>query len=237
MISRFTHSRDSIHIGPGDEPLFRQRVQELADFLHDELVEGEIYKVQIVRYFNEGISNFLGSPSLSSVERIKSALAAILTRMQRNPALLKDGEGSVARALRAYNELALHPEIERAASALYRDGHYSNAVEASVKALNGLVRLRSDLEFDGTTLMERAFSVSNPILRFNDLQSQSDKDEQKGFMQLFSGAVSGLRNPRAHGFIKDDPERAIEFIAFVSLLGKLLDGATPVREVSPPDGA
>jgi uncharacterized protein (TIGR02391 family) len=94
-----------------------------------------------------------------------------------------------------------------------------------VKALNGLVRLRSQCELDGTALMERAFSPSNPILKFNNLANQSDKDEQKGFMQMFSGAVSGLRNPRAHGFIQDDPERALEFIAFVSLLAKLLDAA------------
>lgn len=124
----------------------------------------------------------------------------------------------------AYRGLNLHPEISRAASTLYLDGHYSNAVEESVKALNLLVRLRSRLEQDGTQLMERAFSPSNPVLQFNELENQSDKDEQKGFMQMFSGAVSGLRNPRAHGFIHDDPERALEFIAFVSLLAKLLDG-------------
>ena len=35
---------------------------------------------------------------------------------------------------------------------------------------------------------------------------------------MFSGAVAGLRNPRATRLIKDDPERALEFIAFVSLL-------------------
>jgi hypothetical protein len=57
------------------------------------------------------------------------------------------------------------------------------------------------------------------------VKDQSDTDEQQGFMYLFSGAVMGLRNPRAHAFIKDDPERALEFIAFVSLLAKLLDGA------------
>ena len=28
--------------------------------------------------------------------------------------------------------------------------------------------------------------------------------------------IAGLRNPRAHRLIKDDPERALEFIAFVS---------------------
>ena len=54
---------------------------------------------------------------------------------------------------------------------------------------------------------------------------KTDEDEQQGFMMMFGGAVAGLRNPRAHKLIKDDPERALEFIAFVSLLAKLLDGA------------
>jgi hypothetical protein len=45
-------------------------------------------------------------------------------------------------------------------------------------------------------------------------------------MNLFSAAVAGLRNPRAHRFVQDDPERALEFIAFVILLAKLLDEAT-----------
>jgi uncharacterized protein (TIGR02391 family) len=130
--------------------------------------------------------------------------------------------------LRAYQGLELHPDIARAASKLYQDRHYANAVEAAVKALNNLVRLRSGLEVDGVTLMERAFSTKNPILKFNDLSTESDRDEQRGFMMMFSGAVAGLRNPRAHGFIHDDPERALEFIAYVSLLAKLLDEATRV---------
>ena len=50
------------------------------------------------------------------------------------------------------------------------------------------------------------------------------RDDHTGFMYMFSGAVSGLRYPRAHGFIRDDPERALEFIAYVSLLAKL-DGS------------
>jgi hypothetical protein len=45
-------------------------------------------------------------------------------------------------------------------------------------------------------------------------------------MMMFSGAVAGLRNPRAHRIIKDDPESTLEFIAFVSLLAKLADKAT-----------
>ena len=74
--------------------------------------------------------------------------------------------------------------------------------------------------------METVFSANNPVIKFNALADQSDRDEQKGFMWLFSGAVMGLRNPRAHKFVQDDPERALEFIAFISLLAKLVDDAS-----------
>ncbi len=43
-------------------------------------------------------------------------------------------------------------------------------------------------------------------------------------MHLYEGAMLALRNPRAHKLVEDDPERAMEFIAFISLLAKLLDG-------------
>jgi uncharacterized protein (TIGR02391 family) len=131
--------------------------------------------------------------------------------------------GSV-KPIKAYEGLELHPAIAKASSNLYKDGHYANAVEDAVKALNALVRLNSGIEDkDGTQLMEHVFSPKNPVLKINDFKDQSDIDEQRGFMNLFSGAVSGLRNPRAHRIIKDDPEMALEFIAFVSLLAKLVD--------------
>ena len=102
------------------------------------------------------------------------------------------GETKSGRALRAYEGLDLHPEIVHASSKLYRDGHYASAIEDAVKALNDLVRLRSGQNLDGTTLMETVFSAKRPILKFNDLADQSDHDEQKGFMMMFSGAVAGL---------------------------------------------
>jgi Protein of unknown function (Hypoth_ymh) len=64
------------------------------------------------------------------------------------------------------------------------------------------------------------FSPKAPVLRFNEMRDESDTNERPGFMMMFSGAVAGLRNPRAHSLIKDDPERALDFIAYVSLLAK-----------------
>jgi uncharacterized protein (TIGR02391 family) len=134
------------------------------------------------------------------------------------------GLTSFGKTLKAYEGLELHPEIERAVGNLYRDGHYANAVEDATKALNALVRMRSGVEDkDGSALMEAVFSPKNPILKFNQLADASDINEQKGFMMMMSGAVAGLRNPRAHKIIKDDPEMAMEYIAYVSLLAKLVD--------------
>jgi uncharacterized protein (TIGR02391 family) len=172
-------------------------------------------------------------PVQAIVRGVEGGRQRAIALLTQEVALMKeqlgeDGDNAADRAIRAYANLDLHPEIARAASELYRDGHYANAIEDAVKALNDLVRMRSGEVLDGTTLMQKAFSPNNPILRFNSLADQSDKDEQLGFMMMFTGAVAGLRNPRAHKLIKDDPERALEFIAFVSLLAKLLDGAEKV---------
>ena len=71
--------------------------------------------------------------------------------------------------------------------------------------------------------MQAVFSVKNPILTFNSLQSDTDKSEQQGMMFLYAGAILGLRNPRAHEIVKDDPQKALELIAFLSFLAKSLD--------------
>lgn len=157
-----------------------------------------------------------------------SALADLGARIELFAERLADEDAvdTDNKVLRAYESLDLHQEIARAASDLYRDGHYANAIVDAIKALNSLVRLRSGLDdLDGSKLMTTAFAPETPVLKFNALADANDKDEQRGFMMMFSGAVAGLRNPRAHKLIKDDPERALEFIAFISLLAKLLDGA------------
>ena len=136
------------------------------------------------------------------------------------------GETPAGRALKALGELEIHPEIERAVAKLFRDGHYANAVEDACKVLDGLVKIRSGKhEFSGTELMQKVFSQNNPILKFNDLQTETDKSEQQGMMFLYAGAMLALRNPRAHEIIQDDPEKTLEYIAFLSLLAKSLDKA------------
>lgn len=172
------------------------------------------------------------TPSLSEIQshiehRIKRAITILETIKQNFQEKIQDANiDKSKKAMKAYEHLELHPAIAEAASELFYDGHYSNAIEDAVKALNDVVRLNSGVvNKDGVALMQHVFSAKNPILKFNSSNDEYDQNEQKGLMNLFEGAVAGLRNPRAHKIIQDDPERALEFIGFISLLAKLADEA------------
>jgi len=65
ILPRFTRGNDSMHIGLGDEPIFRQYVRELVDLFNDVL--GPNSYGQIASEFSQGISNFTLSPSYKSV--------------------------------------------------------------------------------------------------------------------------------------------------------------------------
>ena len=143
-----------------------------------------------------------------------------------NERLLDGDESSESRARRAFGDLLLHPEIERACSKLFLDGHYAEAIENACKVLDMLVKLRSmRTDPSGTELMQLVFSPKAPILKFNDQATDSEKSEQQGMMYLFAGAMLAIRNPRAHGLMNDHPESAVEYLSFLSMLAKSLDRA------------
>jgi uncharacterized protein (TIGR02391 family) len=117
----------------------------------------------------------------------------------------------------------LHPAIRDATHKLFLDGHYTNAVENACKALDDMVRNRSGRhDLSGTKLMQMVFSPKRPVLVFNDGSTESDKSEQDGMMYLYTGTMLALRNPRAHGLLKDDREEATEILMFISFLARAL---------------
>lgn len=158
---------------------------------------------------------------------IAEALAHIASIEQLFEEKLADiGEAPAARATRAFGELDIHPAIAAASAALFENKHYANAVEDGCKALQHVVQIKSGrMDLDGTDLMQTVFSPKQPILAVGDLGTESGRNEQQGMMFMASGAMSWLRNPRAHELRSDEPERAIEYIAFLSMLAKIADGA------------
>jgi uncharacterized protein (TIGR02391 family) len=121
-----------------------------------------------------------------------------------------------------------HPEIERVSSQLFRDGHCRNAALHAYIRVIVEVKRKSGIIDDGDSLMNRAFGCDKqtPVIQFNSLQSDAERDEQKGIMFLFKGVV-GLRNSKAHSnTLFNDPSRAHEYLALASLLMRLLEIAT-----------
>ena len=99
------------------------------------------------------------------------------------------------------------------------------------QVLRGKVGKGPSLGLDGDPLMNQAFGCDNrtPVVQFNTLQSDPERDEQKGIMFLFKGVVA-LRNSKAHSnTLFSDPSRAHEYLALASLLMRLLEIATLSR--------
>jgi uncharacterized protein (TIGR02391 family) len=121
-----------------------------------------------------------------------------------------------------------HPEIEKVSGDLFRNGHYREAaLNAYIRVIEE-VRVRSGIADDGDSLMNHAFGCDKktPGIQFNSLQTDAERDEQRGIMYLFKGIV-GLRNSKAHSnTLFNDPSRAHEYLALASLLLRLLEIAT-----------
>lgn len=121
----------------------------------------------------------------------------------------------------------LHPEVIRAASDLFADGHYSSAVYEAFKSIEVRVRQLTSIDKSGAPLMGDAFGGKEPKLSVATSTGRSGLDEQEGFLSLFRGSMLAVRNPKAHELVKDeDPRHALEYLGLASLLHRRLDIAS-----------
>ena len=107
----------------------------------------------------------------------------------------------------------VHPRIKSLAQPRFEAGFFGDAVEASFKEVNDTVkriyRESEHREADGAGLMTSAFSPGNPVIRLTPLETATDKNIQQGYMQIFAGAMTGIRNPKAHGNLNPDSREAL----------------------------
>jgi len=131
-----------------------------------------------------------------------------------------------------YDILVKSKELRNATRKLFADGHYARAVEEAYKCVNNLVKFKSHLSNDGQELMTQAFSGKNPVLKLNELRTDSNRNEQLGYMLIFAGCMTGIRNPRAHEHeLQDSPEIALEMLAWANHLIRVINKAKRVRKL------
>lgn len=125
--------------------------------------------------------------------------------------------------------ILIHPRVAAVARQRFESGQFADAVEAALKELNTVVKVMvKDFvtsELDGADLMYKAFSPKNPLVKLDDLGTTSGQNIQQGYMQLFAGAIIGIRNPKAHSNIIITRDRALHLLFLTSLLFFKLDEA------------
>jgi len=125
----------------------------------------------------------------------------------------------------------VHPKIVHVSKKLFLDGSYANAacdayieINDRVKGLYKMIKPGEKVP-DGDAVMKTVFSVNNPMVEFCDCSTDSGFSTQKGFMEMLAGAMSALRNPKAHANITISPEDAMRRIIFASMLMYKIDEA------------
>lgn len=107
----------------------------------------------------------------------------------------------------------------------YDGGNYTTAILEAMHFLGQLIRDRSGQEGDGQALVGAAFGGKNPVLKVNQLQTDSDWNMQHGVEQILRGLYQAVRNPRSHEKHTDTQENTEALILFINYLATLIDQA------------
>lgn len=124
----------------------------------------------------------------------------------------------------------IHMLILRIAKPRFESFHFADAVEASFKEINDIVKKayinKKGQEEDGDSLMRKAFSTSSnnkytPLFFLADNSTDSGRNIQQGYMDIFAGSMKGIRNPKAHANLDVNSDEAWEMIVLASHLMRM----------------
>ena len=156
----------------------------------------------------------------ADAERIQRRIGVLQTLIEQIDLEIGFETPPITTALDFWDDI--HPSITRVAKVRYEAGQFADCVEAAFKEINMLmkdhVRRRTGEELDGAPLMNKALSVNNPVVVLDDLSTESGRNVQQGYMQIFAGSMIGVRNPKAHANVTIDNVQARHFLYLASLL-------------------
>ena len=98
----------------------------------------------------------------------------------------------------------IRPELWQSVASTYSAENYSHAVLDAMHHLSDVLRDKSGLDGDGTTLVGQALGGSSPRIMITRMQTETEKNVQSGIQQILRGLYQGVRNPRSHEQAEDD---------------------------------
>lgn len=122
-------------------------------------------------------------------------------------------------------QTAIPDSLWVAISNAYEVENYSHAILEATYHLSATLRERAGVDGDGATLVGQALGGDDPKLKLNALQTESERNAQKGFEQILRGIYLGIRNPRSHEQTTDDKDTADAIIHFLGYILRLLNAS------------
>lgn len=120
----------------------------------------------------------------------------------------------------------IHSKIYEYCNAELITENYFHSVFEAVKSIAEEIRKRTNLNLDGTELFDKAFSISNPLIQINLLQTETEQSEQKGFSNLIKGVFGMFRNTTSHApkiVWEITEDEALDIMTTISLIHKKLN--------------
>jgi len=95
----------------------------------------------------------------------------------------------------------VHPDVLKFCRAELLQENYFHAVFEATKSVADKIREKAEVDGDGSKLVDQAFGIGKqgiPILAFNSLQTETERSEHSGLMQLMKGMFGVFRNITGH---------------------------------------
>lgn len=121
-----------------------------------------------------------------------------------------------------FKEIALNLDLESIIKPKLDNDQFTDAIKDSFLYLTDLIRVTSGIEGgDGSILINKAFSAQQPLIKINDLSTETERSMQEGIRFLLSGMYSLYRNPRNHDVHhRDSKEEAYRIIIMIDSMAK-----------------
>lgn len=125
--------------------------------------------------------------------------------------------------------MRIHSEIIKYCDEEWLNEDYFHAIEEVAKSVFDRLRNMTGIQQDGGALVTSCFSSGQsgvPLLALNRLETESEKSEQKGFMNFCIGFYGLYRNPKAHNVRVNEEvklEQFAEVLVVASIIHERLD--------------
>lgn len=158
----------------------------------------------------------------TGIESARYALGVLVTRVET-----LNFAGSAAPVMAADD---LHATVWDAASQLWSDGHFGQAVQRAATFLNAHVQDRLNRhDLSDATLMQQAFSSTAPEAGKPRLRWPGKDDDltvkamRGGILNFSQGCFMAIRNPATHGSDQHPRQVWLEQLATLSTLARWID--------------